>query len=242
MKNRLKISVITVCFNAESTIEKTIQSIIRQHYQNLEYIIVDGKSIDNTLSIIARYDKFITSIISEKDKGIYDAMNKSLKIATGDYLIFINCGDTLEPNILCEISDILNYDNNAIWYGNIIKIPSKEIYGGKFNALRIWRNNICHQSIFYPKVIYKSLFYNTTYKTYADWDYNMRSWKELNGNFKYLGKIIALYDENGLSSQRIDNNFDTNYVDIVKMNFGFIIGILAKLRKLYLIKRNGKFL
>ena len=88
-----KFSIITVTFNAGKVLEKTIQSIISQTYRNVEYILVDGKSKDNTLSIADTYKERIHSLISEPDKGLYDAMNKGIRLATGDYLCFLNAGD-----------------------------------------------------------------------------------------------------------------------------------------------------
>lgn len=88
-----KFSIITVTFNAGKVLEKTIQSVISQTYRNVEYILVDGKSKDNTLSIADTYKERIHSLISEPDKGLYDAMNKGIRLATGDYLCFLNAGD-----------------------------------------------------------------------------------------------------------------------------------------------------
>lgn len=90
------ITIITVCRNAEAAIEKTIQSVIKQNYPQIEYIIIDGRSTDRTLEIIGSYeDKYPIKVISEPDHGIYDAMNKGLSYATGDYIQFLNAGDTL---------------------------------------------------------------------------------------------------------------------------------------------------
>ena len=89
-----KFSVITVCYNAEATIEDTIQSVISQTYHHVEYIIVDGASKDRTMDIVNRYREHIAIIVSERDKGLYDAMNKGIGLATGDYLCFLNAGDS----------------------------------------------------------------------------------------------------------------------------------------------------
>ena len=90
-----KFSIITVTYNAEKVLEDTIQSIVTQSYKNVEYIIVDGGSTDGTLSIVNKYKEHIHTLVSEPDKGLYDAMNKGLKLATGDYVWFLNAGDTL---------------------------------------------------------------------------------------------------------------------------------------------------
>ena len=93
-----KFSIITVTYNAAAVLEDTIQSIITQTYKNVEYIIVDGASTDGTLKIIERYRPHIHTVISEKDNGLYDAMNKGLALATGDYVCFLNAGDCLHED------------------------------------------------------------------------------------------------------------------------------------------------
>ena len=93
-----KFSIITVTYNAEAVLEDTIQSVISQTYHHVEYIIVDGASKDSTLSIIDRYRDRITRIVSEPDKGLYDAMNKGIRLATGDYLCFLNAGDSFHED------------------------------------------------------------------------------------------------------------------------------------------------
>ena len=94
------VSIITVCYNSEKTISKTIESIINQTYKNIEFIIIDGKSDDKTLEIIDNYKNNISKIISEKDNGIYDAFNKGLNICNGDLIGFVNSDDILTPNAL----------------------------------------------------------------------------------------------------------------------------------------------
>ena len=105
LQSNEKISVITICYNAEKTIERTIKSVLNQSYKNLEYIIIDGGSKDNTMKIVKRYKDKISSVISEPDNGIYDAMNKGVRIATGEWLNMMNAGD-------CYTNDeVLNLDN-----------------------------------------------------------------------------------------------------------------------------------
>ena len=100
LNSRPLISIITVCYNSENTIQKTIESITNQTYQNIEYIIIDGKSTDRTLEIINNNKGKISKIVSEKDNGIYDAFNKGLKLYTGDLVGFVNSDDILTPNAI----------------------------------------------------------------------------------------------------------------------------------------------
>lgn len=116
MKRNPKISIVTVVYNGELTLESTILSVVNQDYQDTEFIVIDGGSTDSTIDIIKKYESNITHWVSESDKGIYDAMNKGLQLATGDWLIFIGCDD-LVLNVLHRIAPILT-DNNSLYYGN----------------------------------------------------------------------------------------------------------------------------
>ena len=111
-----KFSIITVTYNAAKVLEDTIQSIVTQTYKNLEYIIVDGGSTDETLDIIHKYQEHITTVISEPDQGLYDAMNKGIKLATGDYLCFLNAGDGLhEDDTLLQMVHSINGQSRAFF-------------------------------------------------------------------------------------------------------------------------------
>ena len=114
-----KFSIITVTFNAGATLEDTIQSVITQSYRNLEYIIIDGGSKDRTLDIIERYRTHIHAVVSEPDKGLYDAMNKGLKLATGDYICFLNAGDELheDDTLLLMVHSITENALPDVLYG-----------------------------------------------------------------------------------------------------------------------------
>ena len=111
-----KITVVTVCYNAVKEIEKTIQSVISQTYDNVEYIIVDGGSTDGTLDIIRKYSSRITRWVSEPDKGIFDAMNKSAHMATGEYINFMNAGDLFfDEKVLSDIFAGRSYDEDVLY-------------------------------------------------------------------------------------------------------------------------------
>ena len=117
-----KITIITVCKNSAQTIEETIKSVINQKYENLEYIIIDGSSNDDTLQIVEKYKEKVTKIISEPDKGIYDAFNKGLKFSTGDLIGFVNSDDILTENALKILLDYYQrYPDKDFFFGSVKK-------------------------------------------------------------------------------------------------------------------------
>lgn len=158
--DNLKISIITICLNCDQYIEKTIQSVIAQIYPNIEYIIIDGASKDNTLKIIDKYRKNISHITSEKDNGIYDAMNKGVTAATGDIIYFLNGGDYFysETSIHDIVDEFRENDFYDILFGDIIR------YTDTFSKLQscdikrfvdIVAKGICHQAIFARHNLFK---------------------------------------------------------------------------------------
>ena len=122
-----RFSIITVTYNAEKALEETIQSIISQTYKDIEYIIVDGGSKDRTLSIIEKYKSHIAKVVSEPDKGLYDAMNKGLKMATGDYVCFLNAGDSLheDETVTMMVKSIEKNQFPDVIYGETAIVDSK---------------------------------------------------------------------------------------------------------------------
>ena len=153
------VSIITVTYNAEVCLEKTIQSVINQTYKNIEYIIIDGGSSDKTLSIIKKYKKYIKYWISEPDKGIYDAMNKGIKIAKGDYINFLNAGDFYyENNVLSYLFDNLDKSVDLL-YGDSYLIDQNGVNvrllkAGVLNRYTVKKGMAaCHQSIFIKRQI-----------------------------------------------------------------------------------------
>ena len=201
--NNPLISIVTVSYNAVSTIEQTILSVINQMYPNIEYIIIDGGSTDGTVDIIKKYADKIAYWVSEPDRGIYDAMNKGIDVATGEWVNFMNCGDRFY-NIMV-IYDIL---------GNLKQNEVDVIYGNRicsfFNTQYIQRPRplsqfsldfpIFHQSAFIKTIVMKEMKYNLQYKICADYDFFYRLWNQ-KGTFLYVDSIMSICDcEFGISS------------------------------------------
>lgn len=228
----IKISVVTVTFNAIDTLEETILSVINQKYANKEYILIDGASTDGTINLISNYSKSITYFESKPDAGIYDAMNKALDIATGDFVIFLGADDHF---ISYDILDrVVEYMKNleTIYYGNVIRNSRNDIYCGKFNKYKLSMVNICHQAIFYPKKIYSTQKYEIQYRVYADYYYNLIAYKKC--KFVYLPMIITYYNCAGYSSEMMDAEFDKVVNKFIYKYLGilpYIVRILFKLWK-----------
>jgi len=234
MNDMIKFSVVTVCYNASATIEKTMASILGQDYPYFEYIIVDGASTDDTLSIIHRMKDDKVRLFSEPDKGLYDAMNKGLDMATGDYLIFMGADDIFcHQSVLSEVVKKME-GSKDVYYGKIIRTSSQKESGSEFNKWDWGYKNVCHQTIFYSSNVFKKYKYDLQYKLAADWAYNLRLLK--NGyQFLYLDYTVSVYnDMTGLSSTYNDDTFLKNYFKLVCSAVGFLpycYGIVAKIIK-----------
>ncbi|MDM3862941.1 MAG: glycosyltransferase family 2 protein, partial [Aphanizomenon gracile PMC644.10] len=162
------VSIITVVFNGEKYIEQTIQSVINQSYSNIEYIIIDGASTDETVSIIRKYDNQISYWISEPDNGIYSAMNKALSIATGDWIFFLGSDDILfDGEVINKIFHSQKYLDVDIIFGDVLYMNSY-YFKSQLNYKILLRNTLHHQSCFYSKYLFNDFRYQDIYKICAD--------------------------------------------------------------------------
>lgn len=231
----MKISVITVCFNAEKTIEETILSVTNQTYENTEFIIIDGKSTDNTLSIIQKHTKKIATVISEPDKGIYDAMNKGMRLATGDFVIFLGADDHfISFDTLKNVAPYLK-EKYTIYYGNVFRPIGNNLYCGRFNKYKLAIKNIPHQGMFFPKEVYKNYPYLTKYKIFSDYYNNIILFKKY--PFKYINQTISFFNNTGISAHGIDKEFNKIKNQTIIAHLGIIPFLISKiyqqLRNLY---------
>lgn len=220
------LSIIIVTYNAEKFIRNAIESILANNSNDYELIIIDGASTDSTISILNEYKLHITHLISEKDNGIYDAMNKGIGFATGDYIYFLGADD-----IWCGDINLLKktlIDNSKIYYGNVKLYPTNKIYDGKFNLFKFMNRNICHQSIFYPRSVFENLNFKVEYKLMADFILNIELWNSDKFKFNYIPQTIAIYNVEGASTMNVDNFFQKNAFQIIYRNFG-ILGVFYKL-------------
>lgn len=203
-------SIITVTFNAEAWLEKTILSVLSQSYPAIEYIIIDGNSTDKTMEIVERYRSGIARVISEPDKGLYDAMNKGIKTATGDYIWFINAGDTLSsadtvqaivaniskkktlPEVIYGETEIIDGEGHFIGMRRL-KAPQKLTWKSfKMGML------VCHQSFIVKRSIAPE--YNLEYRFSSDYDWAIRSLKEAK-NIQNSRMTLSHFLDEGMTSK-----------------------------------------
>ncbi|MDO5424826.1 MAG: glycosyltransferase family 2 protein [Eubacteriales bacterium] len=201
------VSIITVCYNSEKTIERTILSVLNQTYKNIEYIIVDGLSQDHTLDIVAKHQKDFgdrLKVISEKDNGIYDAMNKGIRNVRGQLVGIINSDDYYESTAVERMVEAMTSDSYQILYGLLRKTHN----GVEYQVMMTKHENlenvmIPHPTCFITKKLYTDLgMYNTNYKSCADYDFMLTMKEKPNVRFIPVYQVIATFEEtNGMSSK-----------------------------------------
>jgi len=204
-------TIITVVYNAEKMLEGTIQSVLQQICTDYEYIIIDGKSSDGTTAIVHKYKSKIDKYISEPDGGIYDAMNKGLGIAEGNWVYFLNAGDRFANNsVLSTVAADSLYNEQAIVCGRVIlkdntKNTTLNQHYPRFrvanqNYRRLFASAFCHQALFIPREAYiKVGGFNLHFKTFSDFNSVVNLLKK---GYKvyYIDTVIAEYDINGGSA------------------------------------------
>lgn len=236
----MKISVVTVVYNCVNTIKETIESVLSQTYRDIEYLVIDGGSEDGTLDIVKSYSDKIDFIISEKDNGIYDAMNKGIRFSSGQYLFFLNSGDLFyDENTLSKVFKDLGNENLLI-YGNAKLVPSNLIQNQKNWHLDV-RKKIIHQSIFMPTSFCKEVPFNIAYKIMADYK-NVRTFiKSYPHYVVYLDFPICIYDTSGVSSAPLYTYWKEHFFSINNYSFvdkaKLLIHLLPRTLISYIIKK-----
>ncbi|MCW3079614.1 glycosyltransferase family 2 protein [Segetibacter sp.] len=203
-----KISVITVCLNAEKVIGKTIKSVLGQSYSNLEYIVIDGGSADETKEIVRTFGGKINCFVSEKDSGIYDAMNKGIRNATGDLLIFLNAGDYyISSNVLSYAISKMRLNRADVFFARFIweDISRHDIVLSDHASTQFdWdlkRSNFPHPATFYKRTIFDRIGdFNVTYKILGDYEWNTKALIKHRIAFQYINIIIAFFSTDGMSN------------------------------------------
>lgn len=199
------ISVVTICYNAVECIEETMLSVLNQTYDKVEYIVIDGGSKDGTVDIIKRYAHRLAYWTSESDKGIYDAMNKGIQKANGEWINFMNAGDTfsdtsvLEKIFFQEISENVGmiYGNTAL-FKNGVFIESFENKPFWLSHMPFRGKGICHQSMFVKSDLAKRMMFDTSYRICSDYDMCYKIYKK-GYEFLFVDIVVSHYDVTGVS-------------------------------------------
>lgn len=202
-----RVTIITVCYNCQDTIAKTIESVLAQTYDNIEYIIVDGRSTDGTVAVASQYQHRIAGrgytfeIISERDKGIYDAMNKGISMAHGDLIGLINSGDWYEPEAVNKMIQVyeqtgfdLFYADLRIWKKTGVMVKRARIR--RFMTTRDWN----HPTTFITGEVYRKFKYRCK-GIYDDWDLILRI-RKAGYRVVILNEILANFSFGGISNQK----------------------------------------
>lgn len=247
MKDNLKISIITVAFNSAKTIRDTISSIIKQDYKNVEYIVIDGNSTDETNLIVSEFKDSVDVHVSENDKGIYDAMNKGIKLATGDIVGILN-SDDFYPNsyVLSNVIKTFNMNKCEAVYGDLVYVNAQETSKIK----RYWQSGpyttkklkngwmLPHPTFFVKSSIYKKFgLYNTSLHMAADYDMIIRLLYKFNISAKYIPMILVKMRVGGASNASIIDRLRANKEDGLawtknQLNKPYFIRIKKPLQKI----------
>ena len=200
-----RLSIVIPTFNSAATISEALNSVAKQKVSGMECIVVDGKSTDRTVGILVEYARTYPFLrfISEPDSGIYDAMNKGIALAEGDYLFFLGSDDKLyDENVLNKIFAEPSFGKTDFIYGDVIFKHNRARVGEEKNYLKLMRNqeNICHQSIFYSRRVFEKLGkYDLTYPIFADFHLNIRCFRDRELTKQYINSIICIFNEKGTS-------------------------------------------
>ncbi|WP_291404286.1 glycosyltransferase family 2 protein [Daejeonella sp.] len=221
-----KLSVITIVYNNVRDIERTVLSVLNQSYSNIEYLVIDGASNDGTMDILRQYESRITKLVSERDKGIYDAMNKGLALATGDYVLFMNSGDEIYSSKTVE-NIFASGDDADIYYGET------EMFDDAWQSLGrrrhkapeafTWKDfkygmSISHQAIYIRKSLTEP--YDLTYKLSSDIDWILRAAKKAK-KIVNVKAVVAKYLVGGMSKKKHRQSLAERFSIFVK-HYGLI--------------------
>ncbi|MCD6062601.1 MAG: glycosyl transferase, family 2 [Flavipsychrobacter sp.] len=222
-----KISVIIPVFNGEDTIEAAVLSVVTQTHGNIELLVMDGGSKDGTVPTLVRLSQtYAFQFVSEKDKGVYDAMNKGITRATGDWIFFLGADDVLyDEDVFKDIfsGHTVDIENLDIVYGDVLLKNQNKIYGGAFNRWRILSQNISHQAIFYKSVLFQHHgHYDLTYPILADYVFNLKLFAGKQFRAQHINKIVTIFAEEGLSSTKRDLAFKRDRANLIRRQYSLL--------------------
>jgi glycosyltransferase involved in cell wall biosynthesis len=242
----LKISVITIVYNAQDTIKRCIESVISQSYGNVEYIIIDGGSTDNSLQIINQYKSHITVLVSEPDQGIYDAMNKGIRLATGEVVGMLNADDFFaDQEVISAVAQAFSNSDAGIVYGNLDYINSAGKIIRKWKS-RTWGKNSFqwgfmppHPTFYCKRDLFEKYgFYRLEYGSAGDYELMVRFMHRWRVRSLHLNKVMVKMQVGGVSNSNLINrvkawSFDLKAMRENKVSLPVLAIVLKPMRKIF---------
>lgn len=238
------VTVITVCLNASSVIKKTIESVLDQTYVNIEYIIIDGNSSDNTAAIINSYGTQIKYFISEPDTGLYDAMNKGIELASGELIIFLNAGDhfVCSYSLSAFISKVI-INEADVFFGRIVWVDviHNHVIASDHTHInydfQLVGDNFPHPATFYTRNAFNKFgVFNLAYPILADYEWNLRTLIREKAKFKYVDSFVSTFYTGGIStSEKFDIEKSREKILLMKHYFDYYTK-LNQIKNVYLKK------
>ena len=199
------LTIIIPTFKAEKTLQQSVESLLEQRFRDFEILIMDGVSPDKTLAIAGAYAEKDDRIrvISEPDKGIYDAMNKGIERARGQWVLFLGSDDRLhDKDVLAFFAALPDLEAYDMVYGNVVSPSYKGVYDGPFSFPKLLSRNMPHQAIFYRKSLFGLIGdYIIHYRGHADWEFNIRCFTDGRVRIRYIDRIIAYFGADGVSAR-----------------------------------------
>jgi glycosyltransferase involved in cell wall biosynthesis len=240
----MKLSIITVNKNNSFGLEKTCLSIVNQTYQDFEWIIIDGNSIDNSLEIIKKYSHKTVYWVSESDTGVYNAMNKGIRASKGDYLLFLNSGDfLLHPWTLQEVFNEIKISEYADVYFSDVIFSSYNIcrFSENISLDYLLKVTINHQNCLIQRELFKYYLYDENYKIISDWHFLIKQIIDNNITFYHIKTLISVYDINGMSAKTVESSNLEKKLVLKELNI-VIKEKISILSNLWTILKNTKYL
>jgi len=212
----MKVSIITVVYNNEKTVESAIRSVLSQTYSDIEYIIIDGNSKDGTVGIIRKYEDRISKFVSENDKGIYDAMNKGVSMATGEVVGILNSDDLYtDENVIQDIiNQFIKRPDLALVYGDLVYVAAEDTdkivrkwQAGNYYSQFFENGNVPpHPALFVKKEVYETCgLFNLEYKLAADYDFMLRAFKKFGERSTHISRLMVKMRLGGATNQSFKN-------------------------------------